>query len=603
MSKTIVYSDEVKSNEAINIGAQTETCPPGWLALEHATFISDNPFRIAGDGSSITQQQLRQKAKGIETRAKAGIVEPSPLDEECGSQNLKEFAMFVQVLANAPERRTAYRIFWPLSATLIMSLSTVKPFRTAGEAPEELNQLYFLKSWLAFLRNPKGVSAQDTLMRWRNLLSDEKFRQRLSQMIEREDDFETDRALKILVQAQKLVTKQLLQQMVRSATTEWEVNQSKNAIEILGAVSTSQMDEDVIVSAVSPFIPIGESLEARVQELISEITPYKIGDSLETPDEVQRLEGLATALKQWHPLTGVWIETIDNWHEIFGWSMRSGALELNEKDDNRGALKITELGLLHLKNDEVKAKLREDASALRKILRNRATSQRRSANHATVAPVSSPTSAPVSSPALSVSDKFIPIFWFVAFMIVVLIISQSGPKTDPSSSASGTSSQPLVSSPSPEASTEDTPSQSANAAPVQENPAITPPQSDTVDRTTERDRLRAKLNDLKTEIDQRKTNIEAANENLDIDSSKIEDERNSLESLKSQLTIQPTSTSQEEVDRYNAIVDKYEDEIKDFNKHVNQHNARLEEVHNRIQQYKRKIDEYNEIVNKLNADR
>ena len=75
-------------------------------------YITDNPFRLVGSGSALSQQELRRKAEATSRSALVGLNTVPPLESEFGYEDIEGLVASVRSLATAPKRRTAYRIMW-----------------------------------------------------------------------------------------------------------------------------------------------------------------------------------------------------------------------------------------------------------------------------------------------------------------------------------------------------------------------------------------------------------------------------------------------------------------------------------------------------------
>jgi hypothetical protein len=611
-------------------------------------YITDNPFRLVGAGAGITQQQLRRRSEAVSRSATVGLSTSPPLEIEFGSEDIEGLLASVRSLATSTVRRTAYRILWPLSDHAIPFILNGQSPADNALAPEEFAQLTFLTAWYAFLRDKTSHRASEALNSWIDLYNDTAMDGRLKALIMEDDNLDEADAYERLLEAQEQIARHLLRRTASVAAQEWEAGNTTSAIEIIGALLNSALDDSMQEEALDPLIEIGQGLVKRVEQLTSDLPPYMLGASTDPPRDLVQLERLWCALDNRHPMAGGWEDVVVHWYEVLGWKMREAAIKLNKQDDDEGALAIVADALSMVRDAELKARLLEDRTSLEQILADK----ERYKPYAEIEEISAAPSlftyngigtklygsAPFPSnqrlrySILYFVFFFIPVFPLARYVVeptsqdrwkflgktkwtqsmkvhlavtptLILVGAIAMMRPSESSSPSGNSYGTSTSSaPTTIQATGGNTSDSGSPASVER--AKTPPSVTAADDLPSGKAAENRLlvdnqhrQDLEQQLKVSKATIDSAKAEIAPDEKVIDEERSRLESLKTKIdSMNPDTSVQQEVDDYNALVRDYESLRVDFNGHVERHNSKLEA-------FREAVRRHNAIVDELNKDR
>ncbi len=280
-------------------------------------YLSENPFRLLGVGSSIAQEKLRRKAEQASKSAEIGIKSSSVHDDQFGKGDIQGVSVLVRDLSNDPTRRTVYRIMWPLSESSLTNLNSLNVSTELSIPPEEILQLEFLLSWCCFIRQKGVTEASDCLEKWSSLYSNDAMDTRLQSLIQGEDDLSEDEALNTVFAAQDQLAQYILNKVISVSTEEWRNKNFNNATEIVRTVLNSPTDENMQDNALEPMIEIGERLSREIKDLIVELDQGRGGISSQIPSEVTELEILSETIAARHPVTGKWTDVTKKWRGIY----------------------------------------------------------------------------------------------------------------------------------------------------------------------------------------------------------------------------------------------------------------------------------------------
>ena len=348
-------------------------------------YITENPFRIVGAGSGITQSELRRESDATARRANVGLFDPVPLESEFGSADVDGFASSVRALATDPVLRTVYRLMWPIDKASIADLLTSNTTSLRALPTEELNQNNFLNSWLGLLQDKSSSSVSRCLENWIEFYNDTLMDNRLKALIVLEDGLNDADAYECVLVAQDQVERHLLNRIASIAAQKWQAGKSKSATRMIGALLHSRLDENVQEQALDPMIEIGEDLAKTVEQISAGMPPFTLGSSTDPPRQVVQLERLTSILAARHPIAGGWEDVVADWHTTLGWNMRAVALELNKNNDDVGALSVVNTALNVVRNDEIRNRLLEDRTRLEEII----SDKERNKPYAEIRPISS----------------------------------------------------------------------------------------------------------------------------------------------------------------------------------------------------------------------
>lgn len=630
------------------------------VASTQERFLSDNPFRMLGTGSAEALSALRRKADGAAKAAKVGLVQNIPMSELLGASDLAELPQLIRGLVNDAKRKTCFRIMWPLSQEGIPFMSQGGTVRSGQFPGEELAQLLFLSSWLAYLEGGSPGEAADAFERWEELYTNEAMDERLVGLLVEEDGLSRDSAYDIVLDAQRAVALTILNRVSSDAASAWDAGQTSKGAQLIEAVLNSPIDDDLEELALEPIADSAHRLKERVEGAIKGMAEWRRGGATDPPKEVVQLERISGAMRGRLPAAKDWEETAHRWTTALVWRMRQESLRLNHGDDNAGALDVIRAALKLANTSEQKTKLRDDLSQLEKIV----AEEKAEAAYAGIERISSapslgtlngfgtkvygrepfPPDRSLYFTVLYFTAVFIPVFplarylvkdgagggwhflgrtswtqgmkvhlavscFLILFFCIYVANNDSAANVSSTSSEAGssTSSYSPPSYTAPE-STESFPSSQSEQKPQTEAVAEqTGPtsNSDTEERSNidydkwiaEQDAKQKKREGLERELEELKTEISSLKSEIGEEGAALDEQRSTLDNLKAEIDAsEPNRYSQEEIDAYNAKVDRYESLRAEFNDAVQSYNRK-------VNLQKKKVRRHNEIVDALNASR
>lgn len=331
-------------------------------------FVTENPFRILSVGANTAFSTLRRRADGAGRAASAGLIEAAPFDEAFGAADLAEFSSSVRSLDRDPERRTIFRILWPLNAAAIPAFVEGGDLDPDDFPPEEIAQFRFLREWYAYLRERNAADASMALANWAALRKHEAFAMRLQNLLAQEDELSPAQASDIVSRAEAALERYVLESLAIDASRRWEAGESAKGSELTRVIFDSCLDEHLKALALEPLAELGQRLDARLRQMLDELPEWHMELAIETPREATRLRWLGQCLANRVPLASGWKDAEKEWNASVCDRMVAKIVELHEADRNQEALRIAEWSYGYAKDPERKARFEHDVIGLRELI-------------------------------------------------------------------------------------------------------------------------------------------------------------------------------------------------------------------------------------------
>lgn len=332
--------------------------------MMRAPFLSDNPFRMVGTGSSIDVQALRRRVDQLARSATVGIETPPPMLDLLGVEDWDTVASTVRSLQTDPTRRLAFRIMWPLDEKSVPLLEHGGSLKK-GELPnDQLAQLLFLAAWTDYVSDPNAENLESALAGWYRLAADEDFDLRLTELARQEDGNSAETALKLVNDAEKVIELNLLQSAVRRAEQAWTGGRKEEALQLLTAVGASPLSEDAKSRAFAAIHHIGEELASEVEALAETIPTYTTGFIQSPPPVVGELKELAAIIAPFYPAAKLWMDAALGWSDTLANRIWDAVLREIEVNNYQRATEMTALAIELAGTESLKSELTQ---ALRKM--------------------------------------------------------------------------------------------------------------------------------------------------------------------------------------------------------------------------------------------
>lgn len=589
-------------------------------------YISDNPFRNLEVGSGTPMSVLRKKADAVARAASVGIIPKIPEVGFFGSIPLTELGSAVRSLEGNPERRTVYRLFWPINAVDIPLILKGEDSQILGGDPLELLHNQFLVSWYRFLSTDSPADAADALEFWQEISESKELQSVLAALIVDEDGVALTESHNVLRNAIKVATLVALERVSSAAARAWDEGETSSAFQLARVLLDSPTDDELEERALEPLANCAWRLHERVTELIEVLPAYHDGFPLDEPKEIVQLVRFGQLLSGRHPSATDWVKSSERWQTAVCWQMRKEALRLhNDEGRTTDALYVAKKALQLSTDSAQKEKLRGEVTVLESILQD----EKKAAHFCSISKISSaPTLYTINGWGMKLygrerfegdRDYYFSTLYFVGFFIPIFPITRYLVKD---ASPSGWSflgksqwtiwmklhlafsitlifiacyslrgSDSVGVQPKLESGTSQAYSNYASSAPVSgpvQSPSDVPAIANiTFPGNERRERLKKELESLKTQIRELDTLIEASETKLSKEKSNVE------ESYERIVASSPDRYNQYEVDDYNSMVRKYERQRKNYN-------VKVEDFNDLIYKRKRKVARHNEVVNALN---
>jgi hypothetical protein len=309
-------------------------------------YLTDNPYRLLGIGSSVPHRELRQKANAVVKAASAGLPPEVALEALLGADELGRCAEIVSSLAHDAKQRTLYRLFWPLEYTRLdcpdgqlKDLEHLSPLCSNSDS-FQATQLRFLRSWLEFATTSTPSALQLALGAFADLYMDTDCDTYLVRLLQSEGECE-EWAYECLDRAQDEVIEHLLVSACRRAVEIWEAGSVDPAVLLLGAVRESRFEDDQIDRALQAVVDAGNREMHRIRDLGRAFQGWTPEQGELVAQEVGKLHQLAQAVQGRLSAAELWLRAIEDRVGPVACSMRSHAIDLaNEQSDYAGARSI-----------------------------------------------------------------------------------------------------------------------------------------------------------------------------------------------------------------------------------------------------------------------
>ncbi len=298
-------------------------------------YISDNPFRLLGVGSSSLLAELRHLAKRGANAAKVGIVDHVGLAELLGADDLTRCDDIVRAMAADPTRRTLYRMCWVSGtgacASGISSLDDIAPGADATQV--EHLACRFLRHWIAFGRRPSRDSLAEALSAFRELYELSEFDEYLADLLVQEGVPQADAMDKVYEAQDKLIA-HLLETGCQRGVDLLERGDVATAQSLIEAVCEAEFQDEWVDKAVLTVVPTGERELVAVQRTLEVNEEWTPTSGYYDGADICKLRALADALYGRHPAATRWRETVDERLDQMVSKMRGYAFRLVETEKN-----------------------------------------------------------------------------------------------------------------------------------------------------------------------------------------------------------------------------------------------------------------------------
>lgn len=507
---------------------------------------------------------MRRQADSVARSASVGIALDVPKAEAFGTPELEELSSKVRSLGNDPVSVTAFRMMWPLDERWVGSLANGGAIKRSELAPEELDQLLFLSAWYAFLEDGQPADVEEALRRWHDLAGCVAFRERLAELLVREDDVAEGLAGEVVARARETLTLHLLERVSKAAAAAWDRQDLVLAARLTASVTESGFDESLVERVLEPMAEAAGRLVASVEEHTEKASRWLPGDPLARPKAVETLALLGELLKRWHPAAPTWLEAVDCWQNIVIGRMLDAATRLLRQGRGEEALE-----LLHNAK-----RIAVDSDHIRVV--DELIGETRQQMSRTAVPNGCLHSL------IDLSKRLIGIWLVMAvgsFLIKQCTVDRS-------------------TSPDYDTTSLSTPYSGADnyaGSYSQDQPAVWDPAAE--EESRRRQEAEERFARLEDELAQLKEEIAEAEQWIEAESDRLDLQRQSLDQVEAWLIAnEPDPTDWPAVDAYNEVVDGYEKSRKRHNREVSKYN-------NFLAHYRKKIDRHNVIVNVLNTER
>jgi hypothetical protein len=385
----------------------------GSLDMGREKYLTENPFRVLGVGSNLTQREVSRRASGMAQSAAVGLVAEPPFEEEFGPTDFTSLSASIRSMATDGVRRTVYRLLWPLGEASIAILKEGGTLSKKDLPPDEFQHVLFLASWYEFLQSGAAEEAAEAMKLWEEFawmsskrivdggpnaekvalllkrygpaspVSDPigSICDRLIDALIEDDGLDLNQAANQVSLATDTVTGYVLNRVSLEAERLWTGGRRQQAVTLVRTVLESGYGDDDIARGLTPIVATGDRMAHSIDELIQTLPDYEYGASPPTtPEAVKHLGELSEALSTHHPSAGLWADKVLDWNSAVVSKMRSTALTLNSEKQNAKALSVIEMALRVARDPKWKSKLDDDAQKIggERLLRRYPTARKRS---------------------------------------------------------------------------------------------------------------------------------------------------------------------------------------------------------------------------------
>lgn len=188
--------------------------------------LRDNPYRATALPSASSLAEVKAALKRQQVQARAGLAGPQPLESALGRVEAAEAQRLVKELEKNPGLLAAYRLLWPLDATLPAECQTLEqalPF--LGTLAGKDLHAGFLVWWFALMRRPDEQTSKSLLICWDRFRSDPVSRARLEETLE---PWDVDEGLEV-------AAGYLAGQALSRGAQEWKAGRHEAALAVFQA--------------------------------------------------------------------------------------------------------------------------------------------------------------------------------------------------------------------------------------------------------------------------------------------------------------------------------------------------------------------------------
>ena len=301
-------------------------------------YLTDNPFRLLGVGSAITQSELRFAANAADKALKVGLGPDSGLWKLFEPEQLSMCAEKVRTLGTSPIERTAYRMFWPFfyqHQATFNGTQTDFSYLNRAEMHSALYipQINFVAHWIDFLTDPSAESAHSAIKSAERLLEHTQLANWLTELLVNDGE-DAEQAPKIVRSALKIVLTQLIGGFTRQIVQWYESHNSADALPVIKMLYASNFDEQLVIRAFDGLVAYGDREAAKLEQIVESYDGWHGDPTPHVVAEVQELRDLALALQSHLPVVHLWLEVVKSRVHQVALSMRKSAIEHTNKSDD-----------------------------------------------------------------------------------------------------------------------------------------------------------------------------------------------------------------------------------------------------------------------------
>lgn len=280
--------------------------------LRSAPYITDNPYRLLGVGSSMLQTELRRKANNVKQRLNAGLDVESSLHDFFGSEDLIRCADIVKSLSSDVHKQITYKLLWPFMYSNSIFSDSPIPEMSIFILPDidEKNFIYtqhcFLNAWYYFLIHSDSIHLDTALDQFNQLYNDEDCNEFLLKLLKIENNGVD---IEVIYDAQDKFISYLIETACGKCIKFWNSGSAVEALNLLKMILVSPFDNDIIDRILRNIIrPFWEKKAQNLESEISEFNRWHIESDITTIlENAENLKLFAQVLDGRCSNTGDWL--------------------------------------------------------------------------------------------------------------------------------------------------------------------------------------------------------------------------------------------------------------------------------------------------------
>ena len=312
--------------------------------MPDAPYLNDNPFRVLGIGSAVTQADLLQTAELSENLAAIGIPPATGLLQLFGANNMPRCLQKVKALRGDLMERTLYRLFWPFeykpNPAFTGTLADLGRLEIPQLAPSfRALQVRFVLCWSEYLVTPSPQTIQTTLETFDSLRKDKALADFLAELLVKDGEAQ-ERAKSIGSYAPQVALDRILPVFSRQIAQWWE-NGDMAATTMLAAIFFgSTVDPDIVNKLFSNLIALGEREADRIQALLQNSRGWSLVQSPSDIAELEKFQMLARVFQGRVPVAERWLNIVGDRLRQVAPAVLEQAIGLAKHNDSTRALQI-----------------------------------------------------------------------------------------------------------------------------------------------------------------------------------------------------------------------------------------------------------------------